>query len=52
MLGRVIDIFREWDEDGGGEISKREFAKAMSILGVDRATLDDLFDVIDTDIPA
>jgi Ca2+-binding EF-hand superfamily protein len=49
VLGRVIDIFREWDEDGSGEISKREFAKAMSILGVSRAVLDELFDVIDAD---
>ena len=49
VLGRVVDIFREWDEDGSGEVSKREFAKAMSILGVDRSTLDELFDLIDVD---
>ena len=26
---RVIDLFREWDEDGNGEVSKKEFGKAM-----------------------
>ena len=49
VLGRVIDIFKEWDDDGSGQISKREFGKAMSILGVERSVLDDLFDSIDTD---
>ena len=52
VLGRVVDIFREWDDDGSGQISKREFGKAMSILGVDREVLDELFDSIDSDVRA
>ena len=30
---RVIDLFREWDDDGNGEVSKKEFGKAMRKLG-------------------
>ena len=29
---RVIDLFREWDEDGDGSVSKKEFRKAMPML--------------------
>ena len=32
---RVIDLFREWDDDGSGEISKREFREAMPRLGLE-----------------
>ena len=32
---RVIDLFREWDEDGDGTVSKKEFRKAMPLLGFD-----------------
>ena len=32
---RVIDLFREWDEDGNGLVDKKEFRKAMVALGVD-----------------
>ena len=28
---RVIDLFREWDEDGNGTVSKKEFRKAMPL---------------------
>jgi Ca2+-binding EF-hand superfamily protein len=31
---RVIDLFREWDEDGSGTVSKKEFRKAMPMLGL------------------
>ena len=31
---RVIDLFREWDEDGDGTVSKKEFRKAMPMLGL------------------
>ena len=27
---RVIDLFRDWDEDGDGTISKKEFAKVRA----------------------
>eukprot|EP00966_Prymnesium_polylepis_P188482 4367619-Prymnesium_polylepis.2 len=32
---RVIDLFREWDEDGNGEVSKKEFRQAMASLGTE-----------------
>ena len=32
---RVVDLFREWDEDGDGTISKKEFRKAMPLLGLE-----------------
>ena len=48
---RVIDLFREWDKDGDGTVSKREFRKAMPLLGLDvpRAEVDALFDSWDPD---
>ena len=30
---RVIDLFREWDDDGSGQIDKKEFRKALQALG-------------------
>jgi Ca2+-binding EF-hand superfamily protein/tetratricopeptide (TPR) repeat protein len=32
---RVIDLFREWDEDDGGTISQKEFTQAITALGFD-----------------
>ena len=32
---RVIDLFREWDTDGDGEVSRAEFHKAMPALGLE-----------------
>ena len=51
VLARVVDIFRQWDEDGSGTVSKREFARALPMLGlrVARERADELFDLIDTD---
>ena len=48
---RVIDLFREWDEDGDGEISRSEFSKALPLLGLSapKAVVDMLFDNFDTD---
>ena len=31
---RVIDLFREWDEDGNGMVSKDEFLRALPLLGL------------------
>jgi hypothetical protein len=47
--GRVLDLFREWDTDGDGEISRKEFHKAMPLLGFDvpKAEIDTLFDLWD-----
>ena len=48
---RVIDLFREWDDDGTGSVSRDEFRKAMKALGlsVSRKQLDELFDAWDPD---
>ena len=51
-LSRVIEVFRAWDIDGSGLISKREFRQGLSLLGlkeVAREQVDALFDSIDTD---
>ena len=31
-LARVLDLFREWDTDGSGTVSKREFRRAIASL--------------------
>ena len=48
---RVIDLFREWDEDASGTVSKKEFRKAMPMLGLDvpAEDVDALFDSWDPD---
>ena len=48
---RVIDLFREWDEDGDGTVSKKEFRKAMPMLGLEvpKKEIDALFDEWDPD---
>ena len=47
----MIDLFKEWDEDSDGTVSKAEFRKAMPILGlaVPRREVDELFDSWDLD---
>uniref|UniRef100_A0A6U7CIF5 EF-hand domain-containing protein n=1 Tax=Haptolina brevifila TaxID=156173 RepID=A0A6U7CIF5_9EUKA len=49
--GRVIDLFRAWDEDDGGTVSREEFQKAMMLMGIKAhtAVVDDLFDAFDLD---
>jgi hypothetical protein len=48
---RVVDIFRSWDEDGSGSVSRKEFRRALLKLGYDapRADLDRAFDEFDLD---
>ena len=48
---RVIDLFREWDEDASGSVSKKEFREAMPMLGLDvpAEDVDALFDSWDPD---
>ena len=49
---RVIDLFRQWDTDGDGEVSREEFHKAMPKLGLedlDKKSVDDLFNAWDAD---
>ena len=51
QLGRVIDLFRAWDDDDNGRVSRREFHRALPALGllVDRAAAEALFDELDAD---
>ena len=48
---RVIDLFKEWDEDGDGTVSKKEFRRAMPMLGLElpRQDVDALYDSWDPD---
>ena len=48
---KVMDLFKDWDEDGNGSISKKEFRRAMRGLGVEGTNQDhdDLFDKWDVD---
>ena len=48
---RVIDLFRDWDENGDGLISQKEFYQAMAPLGLDvsREEALELFDQFDPD---
>ena len=48
---RVVDLFREWDEDGDGNVSKKEFRKAIPLIvqDVPKAAVDQLFDDWDPD---
>ena len=47
---RVLDLFREWDDDGNGKISRKEFARAIRALGFNapKEQLAILFDGINT----
>ena len=48
---RVIDLFREWDDDGNGVISKKEFRTALNAMGIkaEKSEVDGLFDSFDAD---
>ena len=48
---RVVDIFREWDQDGSGKLTKEEFKLALQRLGfgeTNEAELTQLFNQFDT----
>ena len=49
--GKVIDLFRSWDENGDGVITRPEFHRAMDLLGlrVPKQDIDDLFTSWQTD---
>ena len=49
--GTVLTLFREWDDDSSQTISKREFRRALPVLGlsVEPADADALFEAFDTD---
>ena len=48
---RVMDLFRSWDRDGDGEVSRSEFHKAIPALGIeaDKKDVDELFNMWDAD---
>ena len=48
--GRVIEVFREWDGNSSGRVTKSEFRQGLSLLGLSGVSgqqADDLFDEID-----
>ena len=46
---KLIDMFREWDDDGNGAIDKKELRQAVAALGYEapKKDVDALFDQID-----
>ena len=50
-MARVIDLFREWDDDGNGMVNQLEFRRALPMLGlkVDRADAEACFQSFDED---
>mmetsp|Transcript_42765 Transcript_42765/g.103902 ORF Transcript_42765/g.103902 Transcript_42765/m.103902 type:complete len:643 (-) Transcript_42765:102-2030(-) len=47
---RAIDLFRNWDLDGDGELSKAEFCMGLKQLGMNSSAFgESLFDTIDED---
>ena len=48
---KLIDVFREWDDDGNGGVDKFEFRKAIAALGYDapKKEIDGLFKALDPD---
>ena len=48
---RVLDLFRDWDTNGDGEISRKEFQQAMPKLGYDLPVqaINEVFDAYDLD---
>ena len=48
---KLIDLFREWDDDGNGAIDKKEMRQAIAALGYQapKKAIDEFFDSIDKD---
>ena len=48
---KLIDLFRDWDDDGNGAVDKKEFRKAIAALGYDapKKEVDAVFDELDDD---
>ena len=46
---KLIDLFRDWDDNGDGAIDKKEFRKAIAALGYDvkKKEADAAFDMLD-----
>ena len=50
-FSRVVDLFRDWDDDRNGTVSRKEFRMVLPVLGlsVPRSEADALFSSIDVD---
>ena len=50
-MNEMLDLFKAWDEDGNGQISKIEFRKAVAALGLQHEddVVDAVFDGYDAD---
>ena len=48
---RVLDLLQAWDDDGSGDISKKEFRQAIKALGFEarQKEVDAVFDEMDND---
>ena len=48
---KLIDLFREWDDDGNGALDKKEMRAAIAALGYEapRKEIDAFFEEIDDD---
>eukprot|EP00966_Prymnesium_polylepis_P018219 420141-Prymnesium_polylepis.2 len=49
---KMLDLFRQWDEDGSGQISRKEFRQAVASFGIEGISKEDingLFDSFDAD---
>ena len=53
IMHQIITLFKQWDENGDGRVSKAEFKRAMRALfgfgEADDDAVDDAFDRVDTD---
>lgn len=38
VQARLLDLFRSWDHDGSGEVSKKEFSRGLAALGLAAAS--------------
>lgn len=49
--GKVLDLFRSWDEDGDGTVTRTEFHHAMKLLGLEvpSESIDEIFTGWDQD---
>jgi Ca2+-binding EF-hand superfamily protein len=45
---RVTDLFNAWDYNGNGEISRREFKQALTLLGMGQAPADEIHAIFDS----
>jgi len=51
QMQKLQTVFRTWDDDNNGTVSRKEFRQGVALLGVDasQSTIDELFDLVDAD---